>query len=226
MSKRHDSDADRSSAAATRPLHGRRRTAAPDSLAPATRRVLVASWSILALSATFVEAIHRLGARALRTISVGLDQRESVILCIVVVFFCYVEGYRALQKKFAPSVVARAFSASARLSGYLLFLCAPAYALSLIETDRRTMLRSWAGVASIIACVLAVRALPPVWRGTVDAGVASALAWGLLALLTEFSRVARKVIADSAGEGGRAGCKSVSAGSVRIVKSTPPVRLT
>ena len=43
-------------------------------------------------------------------------------------------------------------------------------------------------VAGIVAVILLVRALPPVWRALIDAGVALALAWGTAVMIVYFVR--------------------------------------
>jgi hypothetical protein len=59
---------------------------------------------------------------------------------------------------------------------------APLFAMSLVFDTRKAIARAWMGVALIVLAVLAVRLLPHPWRGIVDAGVASALLWGLGAM--------------------------------------------
>jgi len=150
------------------------------------RDLCIALWAFGGVALTFVEAVWRLGARALDTVREGLAAGHWLALIAIVLVLCYFEGYRALQRKFAPRVVARALEAGSQLSGCWPVIGAPLYALGLFGAPRATILRTWLGVAAIVGAVLIVRALPPVWRGIVDAGVAAALAWGLVALVVWF----------------------------------------
>jgi hypothetical protein len=175
-------------------LAGRHRGSVTTRVSSTNRSLYIALWATGGVALTFVEAVLRLGSRAHQTIRSGLTASEWVALCVWVLTLCYFEGYRALQKKFAPGVVARALTAGRELSGCWSVIGAPAYALGLYGAPRAAVLRSWLGVAAIVAAVLVVRALPPVWRGIVDAGVATALLWGLLALLSSFARALSQTV--------------------------------
>ena len=150
------------------------------------REIGIAGWAVAGVCLLFLEGIVRLGARAVALVQGGLDGPEWLALVLVVALFTYGEGHRALERHFAPAVVARALSAGARLSGCLPVLAAPLHAMSLVGAERRALGRAWAGVALIVLAALGVRALPSPWRGVVDAGVASALAWGLVAIVAQF----------------------------------------
>lgn len=155
-------------------------------MAPAAKRnVAVSLWAVGGVGLTFVEAIYRLGARALDTIAAGLTSLEWLALGVSTLLLGYVEGYRALQRRFTPRVVARAYELeqTPHLAWKLL---GPFYVLSLLGDERRTVIRAWRAVALIVAAVFAVRALPNPWRGIVDAGVAVALTWGLGALVVQY----------------------------------------
>lgn len=156
-----------------------------------SKPLLVAIWALAVVLATFVEAIHRLGARAIATIAAGLSPVEWVVLVVVVAVFVWGEGHRALQRRFAPRVVARAYEAGEKARGPLAVLVAPLSCLSLVGADRRALARAWGGVALIVLAVLIVRAMPEPWRGIVDAGVSAALLWGAVALVVEAVRQRR-----------------------------------
>jgi hypothetical protein len=151
----------------------------------------VSAGAVSLIALTFVESIHRLGARAISTVQAGLSFGQWLALLAIVVGFLYVEGHRALQAKFAPLVVSRAFEIGSRKLCLATLLSAPLYCVSLIGAPRRALVRAWLAVALIACAVWLVRALPSPWRGLVDAGVTAALAWGLCALILEFSRRAR-----------------------------------
>lgn len=153
------------------------------------RGVAITTWAIAGVGLMLLEAVARMGARTLRLLGEGLDAPAWVALVVVVAFFSYVEGYRALQKRFVPHVVARAVALGARASGCLPVLGAPLHAMSLVGATHRELARAWLGVALIVAAVFLVRALPSPWRVIVDAGVTAALAWGLVALVVALARV-------------------------------------
>jgi hypothetical protein len=155
------------------------------------RQLLVSGWAVLSVAATFVEAIYRLSIHALLTLRADLSPGEWLALLTSVVTFAYGEGYRALQRRFAPHVVTRAFEIGARPLRVYTLPIAPLYSLSLVAAPRRVLARAWLGVTLIVCAVLVVRALPFPWRGIIDAGVAVALAWGLCALFLEFLRRCR-----------------------------------
>lgn len=168
------------------------RPAARDESAPSSIRERPAACvSVVLIACTFVEAILRLGSRALSTVQAGLSPGEWFALIAIVVGFVYLEGHRALRRKFAPLVVSRALEMGCQRTGTYAALSAPLYSLSLIGAPPRALLRAWLGVGLIVIAVLVVRALPSPWRGLIDAGVAAALAWGLGALISEFSRRVR-----------------------------------
>jgi hypothetical protein len=151
----------------------------PSTSAPKT--IGIALWALGPVALCLIEAIARLGARALRTIDGGLAPVEWLALAAVTVTLCYVEGYRALQRRFAPASVARAFAIDP-----CDVMTAPLRVVGLLGGDRREVGRAWLGAALILGAALSVRWLPAPWRGIVDAGVAAALLWGLVALVGQF----------------------------------------
>lgn len=148
--------------------------------------IWIAGWGVLAVAATFVEAIARLGGRACRELSGDVTAGQWAALIVLTIMMAYVEGYRALQRRFVPSVVARAHEA-ARSQRHLWWILAPLYALSLVGAPSRTIARVLVGIAMIVICVLLVRELPTPWRGICDGAVAVALAWGLISLIACFA---------------------------------------
>jgi hypothetical protein len=152
----------------------------------ATRnRTWIAAWGVLGIAVTFVEAIARLGHRAWSQLADDGTSGQWLVLAAATAGLTYVEGYRALQRRFAPSVVARSFEVATR-GPPLWAVLAPLYAVSLVGAPPRVITRSALGVAAIVACVLVVRGLPAPARGIIDGAVAIALGWGLVALLACF----------------------------------------
>jgi hypothetical protein len=147
----------------------------------------ITAWALVGVFALMTDAVVRLGARGLQTVSGDLDPIEWVGLIAATAAFSYLEGYRVFQRRAAPEIIARAFAVSQTHRPAFAYL-APLYALSLVDEDRRRVLRGWALVAIIIFSILLVRSLPDPWRGIVDASVATALTWGNLALLRELAR--------------------------------------
>lgn len=153
------------------------------------RQKAIAMWAVFGVAATLLEAIYRVSARAIVTLSSGLSVTEWMAFFITVLLLGYFEGYRALQKRFVPHVVARALEAG-HLRNPLWVLFAPLYALSLMGAERRAFLRAWVSVALIASAVLVVRILPEPWRGIIDGAVAIALSMGLIALAVQFKKAA------------------------------------
>lgn len=130
----------------------------------------------------FIEAAWRLAVRGVITIRAGLEPFEWLILIVLTIAFIHGEGVRALQRRWIPGVYRR-IAALRDEKSVLYRLLAPLYAMSLIGATRSTLVRAWRGVVLIVAAVFIVRALPEPWRGIIDLGVASALAWGTVVLL-------------------------------------------
>jgi len=130
------------------------------------------------------EASFRLGERALQTVQRGLSAWDWALMLLSITAFGYGEGYRALHRRFFPHVIARASELAHREGrGARDFLAAPFYVVSMVQADKRALVRAWLGVALIVCAVFIVRALPEPYRGIVDAGVAVALAIGLASLI-------------------------------------------
>ncbi len=145
---------------------------------------VIRAWALVGVVALLGNAVVRLGRRGLDTVREGLSAGEWTVLAAVFVLFVYVEGVRALQRKWVPFVVGR-MEALGRRSPLLHRLLAPLHVMALVGGPRRTVLRAWAGVAAVIVAILVLRSVPDPWRGIVDVGVAAALGWGLLVLLLQ-----------------------------------------
>jgi hypothetical protein len=138
---------------------------------------------VLGIAILFSRAIWALGMRGANTVAAGLAPIEWLVLAGTVGIFVYGEGFLALQRKWVPRVCGRIVCLGRVPVTTLHRLLAPLYAMSLVGATRRAMLRAWLGVAAIVVAVLLVSRLPEPWRGIVDVAVASALAWGLVAIL-------------------------------------------
>jgi hypothetical protein len=152
----------------------------------AARRGIASHWAVLGVAFTFAEAITRVSYVCYRSIERGLSLVEWLVFAALVASFGYWEGERALRRRFAPTVVARAFELESTSARRWMILLAPLYAMSLVGAARSSLVRSWVAVAGIAAAVIVVRQLPSPFRGLVDGAVAVALSVGLLGLLTRF----------------------------------------
>jgi hypothetical protein len=103
-------------------------------------------------------------------------------LTLCVLFMAYAEGVRGFQQHFSPRVASRAryLRGHPRLF-HVIF--APFYCMGYFHAPRRRKIVSLLLTAGIIVLVLAVRRVPQPWRGIIDAGVVTGLAWGLVTLL-------------------------------------------
>lgn len=150
----------------------------------------VTLWGVLGIAAILGRAVYALGGRGLATVREGLGPLELTLLLALTGAFLYVEGVGALQVRWVPKVVRR-IGELRRGARPLHVLLAPLYGMGLVGASRSTTVRSWAGVAAIVAAVLLVRTFPEPWRGIVDLAVAAALAWGTVALLLQAVRAFR-----------------------------------
>jgi len=137
---------------------------------PKTRRALSraelgrALWAVMGVGLTLLEGAVRLTLRAGQGLRGGMGLEHLLALGVGIGCFCYFEGYCALQTRFVPALITRAFAPK-------------------VGAPRRDALRAWSSVLLIALAIAVVRRLPDPWRAIVDASVAAALWLGLLALL-------------------------------------------
>ncbi|HEX6242144.1 MAG TPA: hypothetical protein VFZ61_14640, partial [Polyangiales bacterium] len=110
--------------------------------------VWVAGWAVGGVVLTFAEAIYRLGLRAVETLRMELSPLAWAVFVVTSAAFAYGEGYRALQLRFAPRVIARAFAIDVRRKRDVVL--APLYALSLLGAPARELARAYLAVALIV----------------------------------------------------------------------------
>lgn len=163
------------------------RPTAPGQTPRDARAMLVAAWALIGLSFVFLNAIVRLGARALDTLAGGLTPGQWAVLVLLTLMFVYTEGIRGIQARFAPRVAVRLHELLRRRR-LLWDVLAPLYLLSLVGAPPRTLLRAWAGVTAIIVAVMIVRTFAEPWRGITDFAVVTALGWGLVAIIVRAIR--------------------------------------
>ena len=92
----------------------------------------------------------------------------------------------AFQRGYSPRVAARALHLKDNPQLWDVAL-APVFCMGLFHATRRRLMTSWIVAVAVILLIIAVRALPPLWRGIVDLGVVVALAWGVAALWYYFA---------------------------------------
>lgn len=150
--------------------------------------LLIATWGLGGVIFSLMRAIARLVEPALAPFSdPSMTALHWVAYVGFVLFMAYFEGYRGFQKRFAPTVVGRAF-ALAQNPTPLTVLLAPAYCLSLFAAPRRRVIVRWILVLGIAAIVMLMRYVPQPYRGIVDAGVVVGLTWGAVAVVIFFVR--------------------------------------
>lgn len=155
---------------------------------PRRQGTLASAWALVGVALLFLYAVVRLGGRGLATLEAGLLPLEWTALLFLTVVFVLGEGRGALQRRWVPRLVRRA--ADLRREGRLHHrLLAPLYGMSLIGGPAGTRRRAWVGTAAITTAVIVVRSFPEPWRGITDLAVASALLWGLGAIVVEGRRV-------------------------------------
>ena len=144
--------------------------------------MLGAVWGFTGAFALIGFAVWRLAPLVLHALqhSLSLLQWTSLIGCVV--FMAYSEGYRGFQLAFAPRVAARSLYLSQHPTlPRLLF--APFFVIGYFDATRRRMMTSYLLTGMIIILVFLVHQLEQPWRGIIDAGVVTGLAWGLLSML-------------------------------------------
>lgn len=148
---------------------------------------LTAVWALTGVSVLFGTAVLRLGGRGLATVRAGLAPGHLALLVALTALFVYGEGFRAIQRRYAPHLLDRVAEVS-REGRWFWRLLAPLYAMSLVGAPPARLARAWGGVTAIVCAVLLLRITPAPWRGMVDFAVALALVWGLASILAKAVR--------------------------------------
>lgn len=173
--------------------------AAQSAAATQDRSWAVAGFGLGTVALTLIEAIYRLGARAMLTLREELTVTQWATLVVSVLALAYGEGYRALHRRFVPHVIERASELAVSGPSYLntghamhtlhawrTWLLSPLYVLCLVQAQPAALRRAWLSVTLIAGAVMVVRQLPEPYRGIIDAGVAVALSIGLASLSRGF----------------------------------------
>lgn len=161
---------------------------APSAVPRRTAARAVALWGVLGVVALFAQAIFRLGGHALEPLAGGtLSTAQGALYAAWAAASLYLEGYRAMQLRFCPRVVARAMHLAAHPTP-LRVLIAPAFCMGFFHAAPRTRAVAWGMSLLIVSFVVVLRHVPQPWRGIVDGGVVVALVWGAGALLVQLAR--------------------------------------
>lgn len=121
---------------------------------------------------------------------------DWAVLVSVIVFFVWGEGWLALHRRWAPRVLKRILDL-APTTAIGTVLPGPLYAMGLVGAPRRTLIRTWIGVATIVMAVVLVRAMHQPWRAMVKLGVGGALALGVASLVLRAVRAVHAAPSES-----------------------------
>ncbi|WP_292955069.1 MULTISPECIES: hypothetical protein [unclassified Neptuniibacter] len=143
---------------------------------------IAALWGITGISLLLGSAIYRLSTIGLETFSYPLDWYHWLALAVSIAFMGFAEGYRGFQQAWSPRVAARLLYLSQNASPLRVVL-APLFCMGFFSIVRKRMIVTYCLTLGIIGMVLLVHQLEQPWRGIVDLGVVTGLAWGLTSLL-------------------------------------------
>lgn len=142
---------------------------------------IAALWGITGISLLLGSAIYRLSAIGMQTFDYNLSWYHWVALAVSIAFMGFAEGYRGFQQAWSPRVAARLLFLSQNVSPVRLIL-APLFCMGFFDIVRKRMIVTYCLTFGIIGMVLLVHQLDQPWRGIVDLGVVTGLAWGLASL--------------------------------------------
>lgn len=155
---------------------------------PRPRFRVAALWGVGGFVLILAQAIHRLADLALEPVRAGtMTWWQWALYGLSILFMGYTEGYRALQRKTAPRVVARALHLGEH-GRPLHIALAPLFCMGLFHATRRRLIATWLLYVGLILLIVAVRALSQPWRGMIDGGVVVGLTWGTIAILWMYGR--------------------------------------
>ncbi|HTP67129.1 MAG TPA: hypothetical protein VMJ66_17190 [Geobacteraceae bacterium] len=144
--------------------------------------VVGAAWGIAGVILLLGSAVYRLTTLALAAFSFPFEWYHWLAWTASVVFMAHAEGYRGFQLHFSPRVAARALYLRNN-PRVIQIIFAPLFCMGYFHATRRRQIISISLTACIIALVLAVHRIPQPWRGIIDAGVVTGLAWGCISLI-------------------------------------------
>ena len=140
-----------------------------------------AAWGMLGICLILGSAIYRLSLVGLDALSQPLSWYHWVIALVWIAFMAFSEGYRGFQKGFSPRVAAR-IAYLQRNPTLLRLILAPLFCMGYFHIERKRQIITFVITFAIIGLVQIVHLLEQPWRGIVDLGVVTGLAWGLISL--------------------------------------------
>lgn len=153
----------------------------------------IALWSVMGVEVMLVDALYRLWPRAIAPLSEpsALPLEVWLTYCGSILFLGFFEGYRGFQRAFSPRVAARALWLAAHPTP-LRVLLGPFFVMGLFGATPHRLWRSWLLVLGLVAIIVLVAQLSPLYRAGVDAGVVVGLSWGALATAASFVRALQR----------------------------------
>ena len=149
-----------------------------------------AIWAVTGVAGILAWAIFRLSGIALGALEEPFAWYHWVAIGAFVPFMAWSEGLRGFQRRFSPRVAERAMRIRTTPTAARVIF-APLFAAGFFGGSRREQIGACLGTVAIIALVILVHRLDQPWRGILDAGVVTGLAWGVVATLALSARAWR-----------------------------------
>ena len=141
-----------------------------------------AIWGVGGILLLLGFAVFKVSPPAIELLSLQLQWYHWIFLILNTSLVLYYKGHRALQKAFIPRVAARARFLSDNPTLHRTIL-APLFCMGYFYIARRKQIVTIALTCFMIGVIMLVRLLDQPWRGIVDLGVGSALAWAFISLI-------------------------------------------
>ncbi len=138
-------------------------------------------WGIAGVLLLLGSAVYRLTPLALAAFTAPFQWYHWLAWTMSIAVMAHAEGYRGFQLHFSPRVAARALYLKEH-PRILHVIFAPLFCMGYFHATRRRKIISTSLTAGIMVLVLAVRRVAQPWRGIIDAGVVTGLAWGVVSL--------------------------------------------
>jgi len=138
-------------------------------------------WAVVGFSLLILIAITRLGAISLDSLNYDFQWFHWLALLVSVIVMAYSEGYKGFQLKFSPRFAARCRHLRHHPTTLHVIL-APLFCMGFFHTTRARKIAAFALTLMILGFIQIAHFLPQPWRGILDLGVVTGLAWGLVSL--------------------------------------------
>ena len=156
-------------------------------------------WGVTGVFILLGSAVYRLTPLALAAFSLTFQWYHWLAWTLCIVCMAHAEGYRGFQLHFSPRVAARALYLKEH-PRIIHVIFAPLFCMGYFHATRRRQVISISLTAGIIVLIIAVHRVEQPWRGIIDAGVVTGLAWGIISLFWFSIRVFTKGICDCSPE--------------------------